>query len=333
MKTVVLGSGGWGTALSLLLLDNGNDVVLWSAFSEEAAELREKRENKFLPNIPLPKELVITDDIFCASDADLVVLAAPSFAVRQTANKLASVILPGTTVVSVAKGIEDKTLLRLSQVIDQELRGDCPVVVLCGPSHAEEVARKIPTACVAASEYELAAELVQDVFMNPNFRVYSGNDMVGAELGAALKNVIALCCGICDGMGLGDNTKAMLMTRGLSEIARLGVALGGHKDTFAGLTGIGDLIVTCTSMHSRNRRAGILIGEGKSPAEAVKLVGSVVEGYYATSAAKVLAEKTGVEMPICEAAYGVLYENRNVREAIYSLMTRQKKRETEDTWL
>ena len=333
MKTVVMGSGGWGTALALLLLENGNDAVLWSAFEAEAKELCEKRDNKFLPNIPLPKELSITADIGCARDADLVVIASPSFAVRQTAAKLRTVIRHGATVVSVAKGIEEKTLYRLSQVIDEELHGDNPVVVLCGPSHAEEVGRKIPTACVAASAFELAAELVQEVFMNPNFRVYAGTDMVGAELGAALKNVIALCCGICDGMGLGDNTKAMLMTRGLSEIARLGVSLGGHKDTFAGLTGVGDLIVTCTSMHSRNRRAGILIGQGVPPAEAVKQIGSVVEGYYAAAAAKQLAQKQGVEMPISEAAYEVLYENRDVKEAIYALMTRQKKREVEQIWL
>jgi glycerol-3-phosphate dehydrogenase (NAD(P)+) len=235
-------------------------------------------------------------------------------------------------VVSVTKGIEDGTCKRMSEIVAEETGRN--VVVLSGPSHAEEVSKDVPTGCLAACADMELARFVQDAFMSDVFRIYTSPDPVGAELGAALKNVIALCAGICDGLGYGDNTKAMLMTRGLTEIARLGVAMGANKDTFAGLTGVGDLIVTCTSMHSRNRRAGILIGQGKDVQTAMKEVGAVVEGYYAAKSAWALAQKMGVEMPITEAAYKVLYENMSARDCTRELLMRSRKAESEDAgWL
>ena len=333
MKTAVLGSGGWGTALAMVLLENGNEVTLWSYQEAESRVLRETGENPMLKGVPLPRELALTSDLNCVRGCAMVVLATPSFAVRTTARSLKGVLDPGTVVVSVSKGIEKDTSLTLTDAIEQELGPDHPVVALCGPSHAEEVGRKVPTAVVSASRNQKAAELVQDLFMNERFRVYTSPDIVGVELGAALKNIIALCAGCCDGMGFGDNTKAALMTRGLTEIARLGVAMGGRKETFAGLTGVGDLIVTCTSMHSRNRRCGILIGQGVPVQEAIQPIGAVVEGYYATATGKELAEKMGVEMPITEAAYSVLYEGKDPRKVITELMTRAKKHESEDSWL
>lgn len=334
MNVTVLGSGAWGTALALLLLENGNDVTLWSYFQEESDRLRAEHENPMLPGVPLPEELRLTADISCVRDSDVVVLATPSFAVRSTARQLAPLVKDGTILVSVGKGIEKDTALRLSQVIAEEVGERCPIVVLCGPTHAEEVGRKIPSAIVAASESRMAAHMVQELFMNPRFRVYASPDVIGVEIGAALKNVIALCTGVIDGMGYGDNTRAMLMTRGLTEIARLGTALGGKQSTFAGLTGVGDLIVTCTSMNSRNHRAGILVGKGMRIEDAIKeMGGAVVEGYYAAASGMDLARKAGVEMPITQAAYQVLYEGREIEPVFYELMTRQKKDEIEDTWL
>ena len=333
MKVAVLGSGGWGTALALLLLENGNDVTLWSFSPDELAVIRESRENPLLKGVPIPEDLKLTNDMSVAKDCQVVVLATPSFAVGTTARQLAGMVQDGTVLVSVSKGIEKDTSLRLSQVIEREVGERCPVVVLSGPSHAEEVGRRVPTAVVSASKSKSAAELVQDLFMNGRFRVYSSPDIVGVELGAALKNIIALCAGCCDGMGYGDNTKAMLMTRGLTEMARLGVALGAQSETFAGLAGVGDLIVTCTSMHSRNRRCGILIGQGTPVEQAVKEIGAVVEGYYATATAKTLADKTGVEMPIAQAAYEVLYEGKDVHTVISELMSRAKKHEIDENWL
>lgn len=333
MKTAVLGSGGWGTALALVLLENGHDVKLWSYVEEESRTLRETRENPVLKGVPLPPELGLTSDMSCVRGCGMVVLATPSFAVRTTARQLAPLLDPGTVLVSVSKGIEKESSLTLTQVIEQAVGDAFPIVALSGPSHAEEVGRRVPTAVVSASRDQKAAELVQDLFMNERFRVYASDDVVGVELAAALKNVIALCAGCCDGMGFGDNTKAALMTRGLSEIARLGEALGGRKETFAGLAGVGDLIVTCTSMHSRNRRCGILIGQGTPVEQAVKEIGMVVEGYYAAANAKVLADKTGVEMPITEAAYQVLYCQKNPRVVITELMTREKKHELEQSWV
>ena len=332
MKITVLGSGAWGTALSLVLLENGHQVTLWSYTREESQTLRDDHENPMLKGVPLPEGLALTDDMACVKGCGLVVLATPSFAVRTTAAKLKDLVDPGTILVSVSKGIEKDTSLRLSQVIEEEIGNKCPVVVLSGPSHAEEVGRRIPTGVVAAASDRAVAEQVQDLFMNHRFRVYTSDDKVGTELCAALKNIIALCAGCCDGMGCGDNTKALLMTRGLAEMARLGVALGGRKETFTGLAGVGDLIVTCTSMHSRNRRCGILIGQGKGIQEAIREVGAVVEGYYAAASARVLAQKTGVDMPIAQAAYEVLYEGRDVRGVVADLMTRSKRSELEESW-
>ncbi|MGI6498207.1 MAG: NAD(P)H-dependent glycerol-3-phosphate dehydrogenase [Oscillospiraceae bacterium] len=333
MKIAVLGSGGWGTALALLLLGNGHDVFLWSHSEERAQEMAHTRVNPMLKGIFLPETLGITSDMEAAvAGAGMVVSAVPSYAVGDMAKTMARVIAPGVAVVSVSKGIERNTGLRLTQVIAAELGEKNPVSALCGPSHAEEVAKGMPTACVAASPDRNVAEWVQDAFMNERFRVYTSPDLIGAELGAALKNVVALCCGVCDGMGFGDNTRAMLMTRGLAEMARLGVALGGLRETFGGLTGVGDLIVTCTSMHSRNRRAGILIGQGHSPEEAMRRVGAVVEGYYATDNARFLAQKAGVDMPIVKAAYQVLYEGGDVNHMMEELMRRTRKHEIEESW-
>ncbi|MFG6351901.1 MAG: NAD(P)-dependent glycerol-3-phosphate dehydrogenase, partial [Oscillospiraceae bacterium] len=298
MRTAVIGSGAWGTALALALLGNGHETVLWSYTEQESTILQEKRGNPMLPGITLPDELVLTADLDCAKGCGAVVLATPSFAVRATARRLGEKLDPGTPVILVSKGIERESARLLHQVVEEEIGGFCPVVVLSGPSHAEEVGRGVPTAVVVACENHPAAELAQDIFMSRSLRIYTSPDIIGVEIGAALKNVIALCAGCCDGMGCGDNTKAMLMTRGLTEIARLGVALGARKETFAGLAGVGDLIVTCTSMHSRNRRAGILIGQGKPAQEAIaELGGAVVEGYYAAASAKDLADRAGVEMP------------------------------------
>lgn len=332
MKITVLGSGAWGTALAMLLLENGNDVTLWSYTEEESKVLRETHENPMLKGVRLPPELKFSTDMACVKGCGLVVMATPSFAVRATATKLKVLADPGTILVSVSKGIEKDSSLRLSQVIEEELQGHCPVVVLSGPSHAEEVGRRIPTGVVAAADDLKIAEQVQDLFMNQRFRVYTSDDKIGTEICAALKNIIALCAGCCDGMGYGDNTKALLMTRGLAEMVRLGVALGGKKETFTGLAGMGDLIVTCCSMHSRNRRCGILIGQGKDVQEAIKEVGAVVEGYYAAANARALAQKAGVEMPIAQAAYEVLYEGRDVHNVITDLMGRAKRSELEESW-
>ena len=333
MKITVLGSGGWGTALALLLTDNGHDVTLWSHSARRSALLEQARENPRLPGVPLPEALHLSAGLDSLGESGVVVMATPSFAVRETARMAAPLLREDAVVVSAAKGVERDTALCMTQIIEEELKGKGRVVALSGPSHAEEVGRRVPTGCVAASTDMAAAELVQDVFMSPRFRVYTNSDVLGVELGAALKNVLALCCGVSDGMGLGDNTKALLMTRGMTEMARLGVALGGRKETFAGLSGMGDLIVTCTSMHSRNRRCGILVGQGKSVEEAMKEVGATVEGYYAALSAHQLAEKAGVEMPICECAYRVLYEGHSVREVVGALMSRNKKREVDESWI
>ena len=332
MKIAVLGSGGWGTALAMLLRENGHAVTLWSYLEEESRTLRETGENPFLPGVKLPPDLTYTTDLACVRGMDAVVFATPSFAVRTTAETVKPYLEPGMTLVSVSKGIEKGTSLRMTQIIRQSTDNLYPVVALSGPSHAEEVARGVPTAVVSACEDCRAAELVQDLFINPRFRVYGSTDTIGVELGAALKNVIALCTGACTGMNCGDNTKAMLMTRGLAETARLGVALGGRRDTFAGLAGMGDLIVTCTSMNSRNYRAGILIGQGVPVKEAIESIGAVVEGYYAVDSARELASRAGVEMPITQAAYEVLYRGRDPHTVLDELMRRGKKYETERGW-
>lgn len=333
MNISVLGSGAWGTALALVLLENGHEVALWSYHEEESRVLRETGENPMLKGVKLPATLHLTSDINCVKNCQAVVLATPSFAVRETAHKISKLLMPDTILISVSKGIEKDTSLTLTQVIEAEVGEGIRTVALSGPSHAEEVGRGVPTTVVSASKDQAAAELVQDLFMNERFRVYASDDVIGVQLAAALKNVIALSAGVCDGMGFGDNTKAALMTRGLTEIARLGEALGGRKETFAGLAGVGDLIVTCTSMHSRNRRCGILIGKGTPVEEAVREIGAVVEGYYAAATAKTLADKTGVEMPITESAYRVLYCKKNPKDVITELMTRAKKHEIEESWV
>ncbi len=327
MNVLVAGSGGWGTALAIRLLQNGHEVTLWSYCESESEQLAASGRNPFLPGVALPKELIYTSNVSAAQDKDMAVFATPSFAVRSTAKAFSPFLRGDVLLVSVTKGIEENTGFRMSQIVAQETGK--PVVALSGPSHAEEVCRGIPTGVVAACTEKTLAERAQAAFMSEQLRVYTCPDAVGVELGAAHKNVIALCAGICDGLGYGDNTKALLMTRGLAELARLGMALGASRETFAGLAGVGDLIVTCTSMHSRNRRAGILIGQGVGVQEAMQQVSAVVEGYYAASAAWKLAQKHGVDMPITRAAYEVLYENRDPREALHALMLRQKTTEAE----
>lgn len=334
MKAVVMGSGGWGTALSLVLCDNGHAVTLWSHNPAKAEEMARTRENPLLKGVSLPETLTVTGDLDCLTGADMVVCAAPSFAVRETGRKMAPYLTERTVLVSVSKGIERDTNLRMSQLLQEETHNICKVVSLSGPSHAEEVSVHQPTGCVSASMDRAAARFVQDAFMNDYFRIYTSYDIIGVELSSALKNVVALSCGICDGMGFQDNTKALLMTRAMEEMSRLGERLGGTRRTFGGLAGMGDLIVTCTSMHSRNRRAGILIGQGMETMAAMKEVGAVVEGYYAAESIHQLAQREGVEMPICHCAYQVLYHDKQVRDVVSELMGRAKKDELlEDTWM
>ncbi len=332
MKAAVVGSGAWGTALAIRLCRNGHDVTMWTYEKELIPQMEQEHHNIRLPGAVLPEELKVSADYACVRGCQLVVIASPSFPLRSVCRGVAPYIDRDAVVVSVTKGLEAGTHKRMSAVVAEETGKD--VVALTGPSHAEEVAVNMATGLVAASENQKLAEFVQDAFMADTLRVYTSPDPVGAELGAALKNVIALCAGVADGLGCGDNTKAMLMTRGLTETARLGVALGARKETFAGLAGVGDLIVTCTSMHSRNRRAGILIGQGKEPREAMEEVGAVVEGYYATKSAYELGRAKGIDMPITQAAYQVLYEGADVRQAFDSLLSRQRKAESEDPgWL
>lgn len=333
MNVVVLGSGAWGTALAIVAYDNHHNVTLWSHNPEKAESLSLTRENALLKGVRIPDGIRIESSLSCLETADVVVFATPSFALRETAHRAADYLTVGTVLVSATKGIEQGTHLRMTQILREETEELCPVVALSGPSHAEEVARRIPTGCVAAAENFVLAEFVQNVFMNENFRVYAHDDIVGVEVAGALKNVAALCCGASDGMGFGDNSKALLMTRAMTEMSRLARALGGRTETFAGLAGMGDLIVTCTSMHSRNRRAGILIGEGNAPQEAIEKVGAVVEGYYAAKSAHELAQELDVEMPICSMIYAILYENAPISEAVTKLMRREGKHESDTNWI
>ena len=328
MNISVIGSGGWGTALALHLSKCGHKVCLWSYFTEESERLKNDRENKeFLPGVSFSEaELRFTSDIDeAAAFGEVIVSAVPSKAVSTTAEKL-SKNADGKIIVNVSKGIDETTLKRLSEVFAEKLPHS-PIVVLSGPSHAEEVARGVPTTNVAACEDMEVAQKVQEIFNSPTFRVYTNPDVCGVELGGAMKNVIALCAGVTDGCGFGDNTKAALMTRGLHEISRLGVAMGAKEKTFAGLSGVGDLIVTCTSMHSRNRRAGILLGQGKTLKQALDEVHMTVEGVWATKAGYELGKKYGVELPIIEQAYAVLFEGKNPASAVRDLMTRSAKSE------
>ena len=328
MKTIaVIGSGSWGTALAVQLKNAGNNVILWSFMEEEARAILTYRENKeFLPGVKLDPDIVVTYKEEDVSWADMFVLATPSKFVRSIAKRFSPYIKNNQIVVNVAKGLEEGSLLRLSQVIKEEIP-QCRVGVLSGPSHAEEVGKGMATAIVASSEDYEAAREIQDVFMTDMFRVYINTDIVGVELGGALKNLIALATGIADGLGFGDNPKAALMTRGLSEITRLGLAMGAKGETFSGLAGIGDLIVTCTSKHSRNRRAGVLLGQGKSLEETLKEVHMVVEGVTNAKAAFELAKKYNVEMPITREINDVIYNGKDVYKAVYDLMTRDKTHE------
>lgn len=327
-KAGVLGAGSWGTALALLLHRNGHEVTVWSHREEEAESLRATRENKSkLPGVPLPEDMIFTGSMEdTIKDMDCVVLAVPSTAVRGTAKKMYPFVVQGQKIVNVAKGIEEATLMMLSDQIEQELPM-ADVAVLSGPSHAEEVGRGLPTTCVVGAHTKETALYLQDLFMSENFRVYTSPDILGIEIGGALKNVIALAAGIADGLGYGDNTKAALITRGIAEIARLGIKMGGRMESFTGLTGIGDLIVTCASVHSRNRKAGYLIGQGKTMQEAMDEVKMVVEGVYSAKAGLKLAQQYGVSMPIIEQINQVLFEGKSASEAVYELMVRDGRTE------
>ncbi len=330
-KVGIIGAGSWGIALALLLKNNGHEVTVWSIVEEEIAMLNREREHKDkLPGVKLPEEIIFTTDLErSVKGMDMLVLAVPSPYTRSTSHLLKDLVTEGQIIVNVAKGIEEGSFMTLSQIVEDEVP-QSDVAVLSGPSHAEEVGRGIPTTIVVGAHTQKTAETVQNIFMNEVFRVYISPDILGIELGAALKNVVALAAGIADGLGYGDNTKAALITRGIAEIARLGVAMGGKYETFAGLSGIGDLIVTCASMHSRNRKAGILIGQGKTMDEAMKEVKMVVEGVYSAKAAMGLAKKYNIDMPIIEQVNEVLFNKKPADAAVKDLMIRDKKLEHRD---
>ncbi len=325
-KIGVIGAGSWGTALAVLLNSNGHEVTIWSIIKEEVEMLRTKRQHETkLPGVVLPGEILLTNDLKEAmEDKDVLILAVPSPYTRSTAHSMKAYAKEGQKIVNVAKGIEENTLYTLSDIIEEELPGT-DVAVLSGPSHAEEVGRGLPTTCVVGAHTRTTAEYLQNIFMSPVFRVYTSPDMLGIELGGALKNVIALAAGTADGLGYGENTKAALITRGITEITRLGVKMGAKLETFGGLTGIGDLIVTCASVHSRNRKAGYLIGKGCTMQEAMEEVKMVVEGVYSAKAAMGLAKKYQVELPIIEQVNKVLFEGKSAGEAVQELMLRDKK--------
>lgn len=324
----ILGAGSWGTALALLLYKNGHDITVWSIDAKEVEMLQNEREHKSkLPGVKLPEDMKFTNNLEEGmKDKDFLVLAVPSVFTRSTAKSMKPYIQSGQKIVNVAKGIEETTLMTLSEQIEEEIP-EADVAVLSGPSHAEEVGRELPTTCVVGARTKETAEYLQNAFMNDVFRVYISPDILGIELGGSLKNVIALAAGIADGLGYGDNTKAALITRGIAEITRLGVKMGGKAESFAGLTGIGDLIVTCASVHSRNRKAGYLMGQGKTMQEAMDEVKMVVEGVYSAKAAKKLAEKYEVSMPIIEQVNQVLFENKSAAEAVQELMLREGRAE------
>lgn len=323
MKIAVIGSGSWGTAMAVLLADKGNDIYLWSWIQEETDRLNKNRENKeFLPGVKLSDNIVCTHNMAeCIDNAEVIVTAAPSPATRTTAKQMSEFVRDRQKIVNISKGLEGS--LRLSEVYKEEIP-QAEISVLSGPSHAEEVSRRVPTTVVVASEDKKTAEFLQDVFMTDVFRVYTSDDVIGVELGGALKNVIALCAGISDGLGYGDNTKAALITRGIAEISRLGSAMGAKPVTFAGLSGLGDLIVTATSTLSRNHTAGELLGKGMDLDTVLTKVHMVVEGVNTATAAYKLGKTYGVETPIIEQAYNVLYNGTNPKAAVNALMTRQK---------
>jgi glycerol-3-phosphate dehydrogenase (NAD(P)+) len=327
-KISVIGAGSWGIALARLLALNGHAVNVWSIMQDEIDMLNQNHEHlDKLPGVALPESMTYTTDLQdSVKDKDMLVLAVPSPFTRSTSKSMAPFVTEGQIIVNVAKGIEEATMMTLSEIIEEEIP-QANVAVLSGPSHAEEVGKSMPTTCVVGAHDRETAEYVQNMFMCDFFRVYTSPDILGIELGASLKNVVALAAGIADGLGCGDNTKAALITRGIAEISRLGVAMGGKAETFAGLTGIGDLIVTCSSMHSRNRRAGILIGQGKTMKEAMDEVKMVVEGVYSAKAAVKLSKKYSIEMPIIEQVNLVLFENKSAKEALNDLLMRDRKTE------
>lgn len=323
-KTIgVVGAGSWGTALAVLLANNGHDVTVWSYNSSEVLELSHSFENKRkLPGVIIPSSVSFTDDVaFAVKNKNVVITVVPSIHIKNTAKLIAPYISEGQVIVNASKGIDSKTLMTISEQIQTEIP-NANVAVLSGPSHAEEVGKGLPTTCVIGAENESVAKALQEIFMSDVFRVYTSTDIVGIEVGASLKNVIALAAGIADGLGYGDNTKAALITRGIAEITRLGIKMGGKPETFAGLAGIGDLIVTCASQHSRNRRAGVLIGQGYSAEDAMKEVNMVVEGVYSARAALALARKYGESMPIVEQINEVLFNHKNPEVAVKELMVR-----------
>lgn len=333
MKITILGSGGWGLANAVLLNKNSHDITLWCFMKAEAQLLKETHGNeKLLPGIKLPENIEITTDISCVKGADVIVVAVPSFGIAGTARNMKPFTTPEQTVVLLSKGFDKENgYCILAETLSRELPEN-DIVVVTGPSHAEEVSRGIPTAVVAASKSRKAAEFVQNVYMNNEFRVYTSPDVVGAELGGAMKNIMALAVGISDGMGYGDNTKAMLMTRGIMEMARFGVAMGGKPDTFGGLSGTGDLIVTCVSDHSRNRRMGLLLGKGVKPKDAIEQVGATCEGFFAAEAVHYLAKDKNLDLPISDAMYRLLYEDEDIDKVVSSLLSRQRKGEFSESW-
>ncbi len=328
MKIAVIGSGSWGTAIASLMASKDNDVWLWSWKKEEAERLAADKENKeFLPGVLLDKNITFSNDAeACVINADLIVTASPSHAMRNIANTIAPFVRDGQRIVNISKGLEEGTYLRLSQVLASEIP-QAKIAVMSGPSHAEEVGRGLETLNVVASEDAQTAHFVQDAFMAPYFRVYTSEDVIGVELGGALKNVIALAAGVAAGLGCGDNALAALMTRGIAEISRLGIALGAERDTFAGLAGIGDLMVTCMSQHSRNRRCGVMLGQGMSLEEAKEKVHMVVEGVGACYVAHDLAKEKGVDMPITNCMYKILKGTLSAKDAVAELMGREKRAE------
>lgn len=331
-KIAVLGAGSWGTALALVLADNKHEVRLWGHREEHVSDINEKRENaKYLPGVTLPTNIITSSNIeYVLQDVDAIVVSVPSKAIREVIRKIKPYITPAMKIVHVSKGIEPDTLCRISEMIAEELDNNSDIVVLSGPSHAEEVGRRQPTTVTVSSTNMRAAEYIQDLFINQHFRVYTNPDVVGVEIGGALKNIIALGAGITDGLNFGDNAKAALITRGLAEISRLGTKMGANPLTFAGLTGIGDLIVTCTSSHSRNWRAGNMLGSGMDLQEVLDNMGMVVEGVRTTKAAYQLAQKEQVDMPITNALYQVLFNNMSTKDAVDGLMGRVRKHEMED---
>lgn len=330
LNITVLGAGGFGLALAIIMNKQGHNVTVWSKLENEIIQLEKDREHKQkLPGVKIPESIKLTTEYDAIKTSDMIIFGVPSSFVRSTAKEVSAYIAKDTIVLNAGKGLEDGTFKTLSEILEEEIP-QAKIAVLSGPSHAEEVAREVPTAVVIASKSKETAEFIQKECSSSVLRMYVNTDILGCELGGALKNIIALCAGICDGLGYGDNTKAAVMTRGMHEIVKLGLAMGGKAETFGGLTGMGDLIVTCTSMHSRNRRAGILIGKGVSPDEAVKQVGTV-EGYFCCKAAYHLAKEKNVSMPITEELYNILYNGADVKQSLNKLMSRPFRSEC-DFW-